>query len=1438
MSKKFTCTLFSLILLINLYTYSQITNLKFESIGTKDGLSQSNVHSIFQDKTGFIWFGTKDGLNRYDGYNFTVYKKSFKNRNSIRSNDIQTIIEDQKGILWMGTGEGTIEQLNTHKEQFSSDTFKSIKGVQCIYQDKAGNIWIGTKADGLFSYSREGKQTAHYTHDPARKNSLSSNDITCISEDREGKIWVGTSATGLLIFDRKTKTFSRHHSNPLVKNSLTDDHIRFVFEDSKANIWVGTYGAGLNLYRKDTKDFLAINPHHELPNPNLTLNYLLCMEEDAAGNLWVGTENGGLYIFHSPDNPAFSHLGIVNYLHSEQDNHSISSNTINAIRRDRSGNMWLGTSNAGVCMVNPVAGRFAHYRHEAGSNSLSNNIVNFFFEDAAQQIWIGTDGGGLNKFNEKDGTFSVFKHEPGQPRSICGNYVLTIAEDRDKNIWTGTWGSGISMFNSKNQYKHFKHDPNIPGSLSSNYAFYIFRDSKERIWVGTYGGGLDLYQEKTQTFKHFQHQEKDNSSISSNYILTIAEDKKGNLWIGTDGGGLNRFNEKEQNFVSGIYSNAGLSNDRIGSIYEDAEGYLWLATNFGLNRFNPVTNKNTTYFRDNGLANDVITSVTGDEKGNIWIGTNKGISRLQARTHTIKNYTVADGLQDNEFKYGRLVSRSGYIYFGGKNGFNRFKPEELKDVTLPSPVVFTSFQIFNKNVAVADAGNEDSPLKTTISQSKKITIPYFQSVFSFEFATLNYAAKEKKKYQYFLEGFDDKWHDLGNKNSVTFTNLDAGDYTLKVKGTNSDGQWSDTISEIQLVITPPFWKTWWFISIEILFAAGLVISLFYLRVAAIKRRNIQLEKEVALRTHELSETNSFLLESNEKIQVQNFYLEESNKEINRKTEKILNQQKHIVVQKQNLETTVNELQGSNKTKDKLFSILAHDLKNPVTALHGISEHLYKKLPQLTEKEVQSHTKDISNASTAIHELVINLLDWARTQSQNLAYEPVDMNIHELVMRNVFLAETQLTQKNISCHLDIDIHHTIRADKHMMDAVARNLINNSIKFTHRNGNITVTSVKQSGKVDICFADNGIGMTAAQIQEILFQENKSISYGTFGETGTRLGLQLIKEFIEINEGRLHIESEPHKGSAFTISLPDGGGAQETTQLQQAVEIGKFGMEQINFQQEQAGLLTGKRILIVDDNDEIRNFLKLLLSGTFELFEAANGKEGLKIATEAQPDLIITDMMMPVMNGLEFCNTIKSDYNTSHIPVVLLTSNTGEVGQLASYEAGSDAFLTKPINQKILFHVLLNLIKNQENAKKRFSGAEELLPEGISYNKMDEEFIDKVSSYIEQHINDADLDYKKLCEITAMSRTVLYAKFKALTGMGVHDFIKNIRLKKSLKLLQEGKLNISQIAYEVGFATPSYFSKSFVKRYEIGPKEYVAKLRAKSVQQKFNDSTPLQE
>ncbi|SEM27870.1 Signal transduction histidine kinase [bacterium A37T11] len=1346
----------------------QFQNLKFKQLGTNEGLSQGNVQCIFQDNTGFMWFGTRDGLNKYDGYQFTVYRKLPHLGNSVNSNDIKAL-QQHGDQLWIGTIQGGVNTLNFQTGIFihTTDTVKSISpNILNLYKDGKQHIWIGSNKK-LYRYNLRDSTFRQYPMGSA---------VSGITKDYFGNIWVGTSQDGVSVFYPDGRLKLQYSHNGAQKHGLTSDHISFIFEDSKNRLWLGTYGGGLFQFDQKNERFNHIV--YSTGNENHQMDFLLCMEEDLSGNLWIGSENAGLFIYR-PETAAST-----TYRHVDNDQQSIGSNTINCIKRDSKGNMWLGTSNAGISMISIDETRFAHFKYEQQQPSLSNNIVNSIFEDSGKRVWIGTDGGGLNLFVPKNKSFKHFSLNQGAT-NMHSNYVLSISEDVERKLWLGTWGDGVVLFDhTGGQLIHLKNDPADPGSISNNYAFAVYKDHKNRMWVGTYGGGLNLYDPIKRRFTHYVNEANNLKSISGNYILCIQEDRRGRLWIGTDGGGLNMFNELTQDFIT--YSDktrlkAGdkLSNNIINSIYADKAGYLWLGTRFGLNRFQPDRLDNKSYFATNGLANDVIGAVLGDPSGYLWISTNKGLSKMDPAKGNFENFTTADGLQADEFRYAKCLDSHGRMYFGGSNGFNVFTPGQIKAVPFDPPIIFTNFQLFNQDVHVG--------------QFKKIVLSHKQSVFSFEFASLNYTANQKKQYVYKLEGYDKTWHMLGTRNNLTYTNLNPGTYLLKVKGLDNERRWSTRTAMVTIVITPPFWKTWWFNTLLFLIVTSIIIGIFYLRLSAVRTRNKLLEKKVAVRTRQLSE-----------------------------------QQEHIVMQNKQLESTVSELETSNRAKDKFFSILAHDLKNPIGALSGLANLLKTRLMQLTQAEIGAYAADISRSTESVHHLVINLLDWAKTQSKILQYHPVSLNLHELVMKNVYLAQTQLNAKDISCKVQIDPALTWYADYQMIHTIIRNILGNSIKFTPFSGSITVTATNTDNELVLSIADSGVGMSALQLTQ-LRSSQAYVSSGTAGETGTGLGLEICQDFIKVHRGSLDIDSMVGKGSVFSIRLPKNEPAGLNHEIAPSTTANiAFDLLTDNFyplSESQQALLKGKQILIVDDNLDVRSFLKKLLAKVFKILEAGDGREGILAAIEFQPDLIVTDLIMPVMNGLEFCTEAKQNIATSHIPILLLTGETTEESQVSAYEAGADMYLAKPINRKMLFHIIYNFIQNREKMRKKFAVTDQLIPEGLDYNIVDKEFLEKMTTYIEENISRTDLDYKKICEYTAMSRSVLYAKFKTLTGMGVHDYIKNIRLKKSIHLLQEGKLNISQIAYEVGFATPSYFSKSFVKQYQVTPKEYINSLKGKA-------------
>ncbi|OJW59611.1 MAG: hypothetical protein BGO55_21765 [Sphingobacteriales bacterium 50-39] len=1366
--------------------FSQTLPVRFEQVGINEGLSQSTVTCILQDRKGFIWFGTKDGLNKYDGYRFTVFKKNFKNENCLSSNDIKSMVEDRDGKIWIATSEGGVNKLDpvtgrfVHYYKGASVNGISSDHTRCIYEDREGNIWLGTEGEGVDVCDKKTGRFRHFVYDDkvvyedkARQSGINGDDISdntinALYQDSKGNIWIGTAKKGLYLFNPVTNELHGFLNDAADKRSLSNNNVQFIYEDKQKRLWVGTYGGGLDLYDPAIRGFLSF-PGSQGSAGNGGGNRLLSVAEDDKGMLWIGTENGGVEVFDPVTQRAMT------YVHQDADNTSLSGNTINAVYSDTKGNIWLGVLNGGINMVNKDAARFAHYKYTPG-----NNIINCLYEDGMGKLWIGTDGGGLRRFDRTSKQVFAYRHVKNDPRSISGDYVLSVCEDAAHQLWVGTWGDGISVMDPRTGVcRQFRYTPGDAHSLSNNNAFVLLRDRRNKIWIGTYGGGLNLYDPSKGGFVHFLHDPSDPASLSSNYILTLQEDRQGHLWVGTDGGGLDRLDPESHTFHTYRRGDAknSLSSNSVRTMWQDQQGYLWLGTNFGLDRFDPSTGATVAYFEQNGLPDDWVTGILGDARGTLWISTTKGLSRFNAETGSFKNFTMSDGIQGYEFKSACLC-RDGQMYFGGKNGFNEFYPDSIRSTNFDPPIVFTDFQLFNKEVEVAQNDKDPSPLKVNIADADQIVLTHDQSVISFGFASLNYTGREKKAYAYMLENFDKGWHDLGPKNSVTYTNIDPGDYVLRVRGLTNDGQRSTRQASIRLRFLPPYWKTWWFRSMVVVLISGITLLIFYRRVAAIKNRNRLLERQVAVRT--------------------------------------------------------KELQEANHTKDRFFSILAHDLKNPVSALAGISDMLKKQLPELSEEAVYDHVDTIHKAAGSVSNLLNNLLDWARTQTQHISCTPAGVSAYELVRKNQLLAEPQLNDKHIGFSMDVATEHVLWVDPRMMDTVLRNIISNSIKFTPAHGKITVVSEDLGNEISITVSDTGIGMTREQIEMLYAIKKQRPMDGTAGEKGTGLGLIISREFMEINKGSIVIQSEPGKGSSFrmlcpkaadtglTFVLPDDllGGAPDIASSPASADMDSLSAAKISD-------LKGRKVLVVDDNEEIRNYLKLMLSGNFGIVEAANGQEGIEAAREHQPDVIISDMLMPVMNGLEFCKKIKGDKATSHIPVIILTSQTSQESHLSGYEAGADVYLMKDISRHILFQVILNFLRNQEKLRERFARSGDIYPEGLDFNKLDKEFLDDVSRFVEAHLSDVDLDYKKICSHTAMSRTVLYAKFKTLTGQGVHDFVKTVRVKKGLQLLQEGRLNITQIAYEVGFSTPSYFSKSFTKQFGLPPKEYLAELKKKAVQ-----------
>lgn len=836
--------------------------IRFEHISIEQGLSQSTIHCILQDREGFMWFGTQDGLNKYDGYRFTVYKSDIEDPYSLSSNIISSLYEDRAGDLWIGTRSGLDrfdrETERFHSYQHSSGDPHSVSNnvVTAIYEDQTGALWIGTFGGGLNRFDRNTEQFQHYRHDPDVPWSLSHDYVYSIYETREGELWVGTWGGGLNRLVRSTEQFYRYQHNPDDPQSLSNNYVYSIYEDEMGVLWVGTKG-GLNRLDRDAGQFRHYRHNQENPtslgNDNVRVIYT-----DQTGELWLGTRGGGLNRFDRNTEQFQS------YRHDTTDPHSLRSDDVWSVYEDREGILWIGTRD-GLHTFDRNTEQFRHYRHDPNDpRSLVGNNLRAMYEDRAGIVWIGTWGDGLSAFDPDTKQFYPYQYDPDDSQSLSDNFVLSIYEDRSGVLWIGTFGGGLNRLDRETgQFFHYRHDPGDPRGLSHDMVLSIHEDRTETLWIGTFGGGLNRFDRDTGQFHQYRHDPDNPHSLGSNFVISMYEDRTGIFWISTSNAGLQRFDRDTQQFYQYRHEPGNpqsLSSDDVAFLYEDRAGTLWIGTNNGLNKFIRETETFIRYNEKHGLPNATIHGILEDqaspdgEGGNLWLSTNQGLSKFNPQTETFRNYDMHDGLQSNVFNSRVSCKRQdGEMFFGGINGFNAFYPEKIKDNPYIPPVVITGFQLANKPVAIG----ADSVLQHTIIETEALTLSYKDRVISFEFAALSYAAPEKNRYKYRLEGFEEEWNEVdSSRRYVTYTNLDSGDYVFQVLGSNNDGVWNEEGTSIKITITPPWWETTWFRGVLFVLVVSLVIGGYRWRVSALEHKRRQLEIQVKERTKDLQESEA------------------------------------------------------------------------------------------------------------------------------------------------------------------------------------------------------------------------------------------------------------------------------------------------------------------------------------------------------------------------------------------------------------------------------------------------------------------------------------------------------------------------------------------------------------------------------------------------------
>jgi len=1155
----FSAIVFLLYGLLPFVIFAQSPKITFKQISIQQGLSNSWVEAICQDYRGFMWFGTRDGLNRYEGQQIRVYKNNEKDTNSISDNFIRYIYEDRQHNLWIGTSNG----LNLFKA--ASNTFvrykhnpsdnKTISNntISCIYEDSKENLWVSTLGGGLNLFNRKENTFYHFRNQPQNKNSISDDIVNYIYEDAKGNIWVATEK-GLNLYNINTKSFVAYTNHLDIDNSNSCNEIKNICGDKNGNLFLGTQNAGIIIFNPEKNTFSQLN-HIQQNNASLSGNFVYSTLADHNGRIWVGTVNEGLNLYNSGDN-TFSH-----FRHEASNAASLAQRTASAIFEDKQQNLWVGTHRGGVCLYAPGADKFRTYRQEADPSSLSYSDVKTLCEDKKGNIWIGTDGGGLNLFNRKENTFKHYVYEPNNPNSLNSDAILDITEGSNGSLWISTWGGGLNLFNPGNStFRHYKNIPGDKTSISSNFVQKTFEDSEGNLWIGTYYGGLNMFNVKTNSFTRITNDPAGVTSFSGNNVVAINEDKKKNIWIGTDDGGLNCYNLEAKRFTHYFNNEEKKPDCRV--IFVDSKGRVWIGQ-LGLYLLNTAHNRFELLTGGAGFPGEFIKGITEDEEGNLWVSSSTGLAKFNPNTLAIKKFNTADGLQGSEYESNAfLKARDGEMFFGGNTGLNVFYPKDIKTNGYIPPVYITGFQILNKNIL---PGTKDSPLATDVAFAKSITLSHLQSFISFDFAALNYVTAENNQYAYQLEGIDKDWVYAGNETKASYTNLSPGTYTFHVKASNNDGIWNETGASVTITITPPFWLTWWFKTLCVIAIAGSIYAYYYSRMKNIRRQKIELERqvkerttEVMLKAEELQEVNEELKAQSEELTRQAVRLKEMNEQLEAQKEQEMEKaiaQNKFEIASEVLHDVGNAIVGfgahvnrisrslDQNHLDKLQSLVAFlKLQQPAIAgaigndkagaLTVIAEGIAKS-QHATKDDIRKSVGELFNIISHIEQILNIQRQYVRSQAHSANRKPVDLT--NVINDCRAMVSASIDKRDIALKVNIAPGaYILKGDHTKLMQVILNVLKNSVEAISPDATekrINVCLKNTGSTIEIKLTDSGLGFDAITGSR-LFERGF-----TTKDSGTGLGLYNCKSIIESHNGSFELKSEGRGlGSTAVIKFFD--------------------------------------------------------------------------------------------------------------------------------------------------------------------------------------------------------------------------------------------------------------------------------------------------------------
>jgi signal transduction histidine kinase/ligand-binding sensor domain-containing protein len=1116
---------------------------RFEHIGIEQGLSQNSIYAIHQDKFGFMWFGTEDGLNRYDGYKFATYRHDPSNPHSLSANFIQALLEDRNGALWVGTELGGLHRYIPESEGFvryranpNNKQTLTHNSIRALAEAPDGTIWVGT-AFGLNAFHPITGIVKQYL--PASQPipleqtigfALPAPQVNAVAVDVQGNVWAGTFGGGVGKLNVKTGEWTYFRHNPRQSSSLSNDFVGTILVDSLGMIWIGT-NHGLNLLNPTNGIMTSFLPNGANP-ASLQGVQVRGLWQENAHTLWIATNDGGISILNST-------TGQCTNLHAEQTNAlSLNTNIINRIYRDKAGTVWVGTGGSGINKFDPRAWKFVSYRHEINNfNSLVHNVVRGFHEDNDGTLWIATEGG-LNKLNLQSGIFTAFTHNPTNPNSLAGNIVRSVYRDTKGRLWIGS-ASGLQYLDDKRgAFMTVPVAANNPNALPVNSIRTVLENADGTMWVATEGGGVCLYNPEQKRIRTFANDPANPRSLSNNAVVSLYRDRKGTLWVGTLNG-LNRFDAQTQDFTRFIRDEANpqsLNSNNIRSMYEDVKGRFWIGTwGGGLHLFDRETGYCEVFRERDGLPNDAVYGILPDKQGYLWLTTNRGLARFHPDERSFRVYDADDGLQSNEFNGGAYsVGASGRLYVGGVQGFSAFFPDSIKDNDVMPQVVITGFKKFNKSVHVGK----------DIRNNAEITLRYDDKFFAIEFAALNFTHSRKNTYLYKLEGFDKAWIDAGTSREAAYTNLDAGNYVFRVKAGNNDGCWNEEGAKLSITILPPWWMTLWFrvaVALSLVSTGGVW---FWSRLRRVEFQKQELERLVQVRTQELSSTNTSL--------------KEANHEIEQHIQTVSEQAWEIATINTQLHARNEELETLNREKDEFLGIAAHDLKNPLTSIVLTTEMLQYNMGKMPPERVNERLQQIEATAMRMRDIVSDILDINALESGKLKLRMDACDAGMLAEEVVAEYTERATEKGITLHLDYDRavieQHFIHADYRKSREVLENLVSNAIKYSPHGKNIWVKLKYEEGNIQslngsdaasflgsqpssflqFSVTDEGPGLSEEDKSRLFQRFTRLSAQPTGGEHSSGLGLSIAKKLIEAMNGEIWCESELGRGATFFVKF----------------------------------------------------------------------------------------------------------------------------------------------------------------------------------------------------------------------------------------------------------------------------------------------------------------